>query len=186
MTVRFAVLAFLSIWSAVPALASGCDDGEQPLMGCEIADAKGGYDGTAFMLCGIPPESGEKWTGLHYVFDRAGVREFSYPSNPAQARPVFFSHHIKFQGLYRFRVRFENGGYTYEIYVEENPPPTDPDEIQSVDAGVRVFKGGKMVGGEICGESPNPFYSYILQSTACDLKTPYGEEVCGEHPLDVK
>lgn len=181
MRLSLAMLAVLAVTSAPPAFAGGCDEGELGLMGCEVPDKNLNFDGTGWVLCGAPrDERANSFTALHYIYDKSGTREFSYPPDPNDGKDHFFSHHYKERGLYRFRIRFESGPYTYQIYMNERPPPSDPGEAPSVDSGVRVYKGKKIVSDRACGEDPRPYLAYIMRSTACDMKNPLGRKACVE------
>jgi hypothetical protein len=166
--------------------ACACDTDEATLFGCETLDAKGELTGNGISICGGHPDDGTEWPTMRYVYDTPKGVELSYPADPADGKTKLFFHHYFKSGLYHARVRFENGGLTYEVHFDDNPPSQDPDEIVGPDAGVRVMKGKTVLSDIACGERPASYFDDIRKGTACDMDNPFGQSACAADAPEVK
>ena len=170
--------------AAAPALA--CEEGEVPLFGCQTFDVSGAFSDNAFAFCAGNPDSKGDYQSIAYEsWTPAGV-ELVYPENRADGRTHLFFHHYFESGLYRARIRFESGGYTYRAYYDDNPPGTDPDDIVGPTAGVQVLKDGRVLEDIACGERPSSYFDEIRKATSCDTTNPHGEKACAADPPAVK
>lgn len=161
--------------------ASACDEGDQALFSCHVIEEGKDLDASqkGFSLCGGHPEGNlENWTRAYYEFWTAKGTEFRYPKDPRKGRATFFTMNYSENGLYRFRTRFNSGGYKYVIYLDEAPAATEPDTINGPSAGVEVWKGKKRVAVHDCSEAPETYFSYIFRATTCDLDNPKHELAC--------
>jgi hypothetical protein len=181
-----ALLLALAFTVAPPAFADACQGDEVYYFGCHILGADHQISENAIGLCGAQGEGHNGWATWRYVYETAKGVELSYPPDPAEGwKRLFFSHWFK-KGLYHARVRFENAGYSYQIYFDDNPPSTTPDEIAGPDAGVRVYKKGKLVADIVCGERPGSYFDEIRQGISCDMQSPFGAKGCAENAPEVK
>ncbi len=181
MTGRNALLALAAVLiSSSPAAA--CDEGDQALFSCRVLEDGKEPDESqkGFSLCGGSGTAGTEWQRVYYEFWNEKGTEFRYPGNPEKGKALFFTHHYKEHGLYRFRTRFSNGGYTYVLYLDEAPAATEPDTINGPTSGVEVFKGKKSVAVHDCAEAPETYFTYIQRATSCDLENPLGKAACTE------
>ncbi|WP_373503961.1 hypothetical protein [Aestuariivirga sp.] len=169
---------------APPALA--CGDGEVVLFGCQTLDTTHDLSDNGIAVCGGEPDADGRYTTIHYEFTTTRSVELSYPVNPAEGRSQLFFHHYFEGGLYRARLRFKNGDYSYKIFFDANAPSTEPDEVTGPTAGVEVRKGSKLVAEISCGERPASYFDDIRQATSCDTTNPYGEKACASDGPEVK
>jgi hypothetical protein len=166
--------------------AFACSDDERPLFGCQTLDAKGELSENSISICGVESDDQMGSKSMRYVYETPKGEELSYPPDPAEGRAKLFFHHYFKAGLYRARVRFENGGYSYRVFFDDTPPSTEPDTVNGPDAGVEVLKKGKVIARISCGERPASYFEDIRRGTACDLQNPYGEKACGENAPELK
>ncbi len=176
-------LVVAALMLASPAAAQACDDGDQALFSCHVLDGHENPDDSeaGFSLCGGHDGDLDHWTRVYYEFWTAKGVELRYPGPGMEGKSRFFTHNYSEDGLYRFRVRFDNGGYRYVLYLDESSAATEPDTINGPSAGVEVLKNGKRVGLHECSEAPETYFAYTFRATSCDLENPLGRAACDEN-----
>ena len=161
-----------------PALA--CAEGEDILFACGTAN-----EARTISICALPDDQGG-WLGAYYEYTTEKGVELTYPKDPAQSRQkLFFSHYFE-DGLYRMSLRFENGGYTYNLYYDDSPPSIEENTVNGPTAGVEILKKKKTVTTIDCGERPTNYSDDIRKVSACDSANPYGKRACAESAPEVK
>ena len=179
------LIALGTQFAAAPGFAAACEGSEQYLFSCGTADAQGQYRDEGPAICGTQTPDGMGWETMRYVYESEKGVEFSYPPDPHDGKTKLFFHHYFAAGLYHARVRFENGGFTYQVHFDDTPPSKDPDTVNGPEAGVRVLRHGKVVADIACAERPASRFDDIRQGTACDRKNPYGEKACQPDALEL-
>lgn len=147
--------------------ASLCTKDEQVLFSCNTNSGR-----KIASLCGSATLSRREGY-IQYRFGQPGKLELEFPEYKKGSQERFYySDYVRYQ-VFRMSVRFENGGYRYEIYHSYEGDLGPPE----VDSGIDVTGHGKSISLKCTGE-PEGEYHLLGESLPCDPESPWGDKSC--------